>query len=82
MIQFNSGGLKLYRFTGFTQKANAALNSAVSAAENFGHTYVGSEHILLGLLAESGGMAYTALTAAKVTYDNVEKIIRIWWAWR
>ena len=66
----------MYRFTGFTQKANAALNSAVSAAENFGHTYVGSEHILLGLLAENGGMAYTALTAAKATYDEVEKIIR------
>ncbi len=66
----------MYRFTGFTQKANAALNSAVSAAENLGHTYVGSEHILLGLLAESGGMAHTALTARKVTYSEVESIIK------
>ena len=47
----------MYRFTGFTQKANDALNNAISAAENLGHTYVGSEHILLGLLSESGGMA-------------------------
>ncbi len=66
----------MYRFTGFTQKANDALNSAITAAENLGHTYVGSEHLLLGLLAESGGMAYTALSAKKVTYAEVESIIK------
>ena len=66
----------MYRFTGFTQKANDALNSAITSAENLGHTYVGSEHILLGLLAENGGMAYTALSAKKVTYSEVEAIIK------
>ncbi len=66
----------MYRFTGFTQKANDALNNAITAAENLGHTYVGSEHILLGLLKESGGMAYTALSAKKVSYSEVEAIIR------
>ncbi len=66
----------MYRFTGFTQKANDALNNAITAAENLGHTYVGSEHLLLGLLAESGGMAYTALSAKKVTYAEVESIIK------
>ena len=66
----------MYRFTGFTQKANDALNSAITAAENFGHTYVGSEHILLGLLAEKGGMAYAALSARKVSYTDVETIIK------
>ncbi len=66
----------MYRFTGFTQKANDALNNAISAAENLGHTYVGSEHILLGLLSESGGMAYTALSARKVTFKEVESIIK------
>ncbi len=66
----------MYRFTGFTQKANDALNSAITAAENLGHTYVGSEHLLLGLLAEKGGMAYTALSAKKVTYNDVDAIIK------
>ncbi len=66
----------MYRFTGFTQKANEALNNAISAAENLGHTYVGSEHILLGLLKESGGMAYAALSAKKISYAEVEAIIR------
>lgn len=66
----------MYRFTGFTQKANDALNGAITAAENLGHTYVGSEHILLGLLSESGGMAYAALSARKATYKEVEAIIK------
>lgn len=66
----------MYRFTGFTQKANDALNSAIASAENLGHTYVGSEHILLGLLNEKGGMAYTALSAKDVTFGEVESIIK------
>lgn len=66
----------MYKFTGFTQKANDALNSAITIAEDFGHTYIGSEHILLGLLAEKGGMAYAALTARKITYTEVETIIK------
>ncbi len=39
-------------FNGFTDKAVAALNAAVAAAMGFGHTYVGSEHILYGLTAD------------------------------
>lgn len=39
-------------FNGFTEKASVALNSAVAAAMGFGHTYVGSEHILYGLTAD------------------------------
>ncbi len=66
----------MYRFTGFTQKANEALNNAIASAENLGHTYVGSEHLLLGLLGENGGMAYTALSARKVTFAEVEEIIK------
>ena len=40
----------MYKFTGFTEKANRALNCAVETAENLGHTYVGSEHLLCGIL--------------------------------
>lgn len=39
-------------FNGFTDKANAALNAAVASAMGFGHTYIGSEHILYGLTAD------------------------------
>ena len=41
-----------YNFNGFTEKANMALNIAIDTAGRFGHTYVGSEHLLLGLLKE------------------------------
>ena len=50
-----------YSFNSFTQKANEALNYAISSAEYFGHTYVGSEHLLLGLLKTGGGVAATLL---------------------
>ena len=33
----------------FTEKAEAALNRSTEIAEGFGHTYIGSEHILLAL---------------------------------
>lgn len=66
----------MYKFTGFTQKANLALNSAVSYAENLGHTYIGSEHLLLGLLASDGSIASTALSSRGVTAENVENAIR------
>ena len=60
----------------FTGKAQHALTLAVEHAQALGNTYISSEHILLGLLAESGGMAHTALTARKVTYNEVETVIK------
>ena len=47
----------MYKFTGFSTKANNAINLALLSAEQMGHTYVGSEHLLLGLLRESTGVA-------------------------
>lgn len=66
----------MYKFTGFTQKANTALNAAIEYAENLGHTYIGSEHLLLGLLSSEGSVAYTALTARGITADSVENAVR------
>ena len=66
----------MYKFTGFTQKANTALNAAIEYAENLGHTYIGSEHLLLGLLSSEGSVAYTALMARNITADNVETAVR------
>lgn len=66
----------MYKFTGFTQKANTALNAAIEYAENLGHTYIGSEHLLLGLLSSEGSVACTALTARGITADDVEIAVR------
>ena len=41
----------------FTERARQALTLAQEAAASFGHSYIGSEHLLLGLLREGGGPA-------------------------
>ncbi|MBQ5592939.1 MAG: ATP-dependent Clp protease ATP-binding subunit [Clostridia bacterium] len=66
----------MYKFTGFTQKANIALNSAISFAENLGHTYIGSEHLLYGLVASDSSIAATALASKGVSADGIENAIR------
>ena len=47
----------MYRFNGFTEKANKALNNAIETAQDFGLTYIGSEHLLYGLLLEQDCVA-------------------------
>lgn len=59
----------MYEFRGFTQKANRALNLAIESAQDMGHNYVGTEHILLGLINEGTGVAAAALEQCGVTGD-------------
>ena len=63
----------MYKFNGFTEKANRALNQAVGAAEQFGHTYIGSEHLLVGLLREGTGIAGSVLAEKGVTAAAIEQ---------
>ena len=65
----------MFQIQGFTQKANKAVNLAVEAAQNAGHNYVGTEHILLGLLNEGTGVAAAALKACGVTAQALEEKI-------
>ena len=65
-----------YNFNGFTSKANEALNLSISFAESMGHTYVGSEHLLLGLLKLGSGVAYSVLTKNGVTAEDIEEQFR------
>ncbi len=66
----------MYNFTGFTEKANMALNKAVTVAEDLGHTYIGSEHILLGLLESTDSVAGKLLTLKGVTYRKIYEMIK------
>ena len=63
----------MYRFTGFTEKANKALNLAIESAEEMRHNYVGTEHILYGLVKEGSGVAATALNECGVTEDALRE---------
>ncbi len=58
-------------FNGFTDKATAALNAAIAAAMGFGHTYVGSEHILYGLTADDGSPSALLLKKYRVGKKEV-----------
>lgn len=65
----------MYKFNGFTEKANNALNLAIESAQKFGHTYIGSEHILIGLLKEGSGLAYTVLNGRGITQETIEDML-------
>ncbi len=60
---------------GFTPKAQNALNKALYCASEMGHTCVGTEHILLGLISESEGIASKVLSEHGVSYDGMKKLI-------
>ena len=38
-----------YTFSGFSKAGNAVVRGAIAAAQDMGHTYVGTEHLLLAL---------------------------------
>ncbi len=60
----------------FTQKAQNALNRALHCAREMGHTYVGTEHLLLGLLAEADSIASRVLESRGIRYDRTRQMIR------
>ncbi len=61
----------MYNFKGFTEKSNIALNHAFECAQNMGHTFVGSEHILLGLLMTDSSVAQSVLNENDIEADDV-----------
>ncbi|MDY4191657.1 MAG: ATP-dependent Clp protease ATP-binding subunit [Oscillospiraceae bacterium] len=63
----------MLKFSGFTQKANTAVNLAVSEACLLGHTYIGSEHLLLGILREGTGVAFTVFRQRGVTAEKMRQ---------
>ena len=70
------GGEYMYKFQGFTEKANMAMNYGIETAEEMCCTWIGSEHILLGLLKEGSAIAYTALSEEGVEFDKVYELLK------
>jgi len=56
----------LYPYAQFTERARKVLSLAQQEAESSGHRYVGTEHLLLGLLREADGLAAHVLVALGV----------------
>ncbi len=59
----------------FTQKAQNALNFSLASASQMGHTYIGSEHLLLGLCREESGVAAHYLQSRGVDAEKVKNAI-------
>jgi ATP-dependent Clp protease ATP-binding subunit ClpA len=58
-------------FERFTERARKVMVLAQEEARHFRHNYVGTEHVLLGLLREGDGVGAQALTSCGVTLDWV-----------
>ena len=65
----------------FTEGARRAVVLAQEEARRLNHNYVGTEHLLLGLLRDEDGVAATALHTLGVSFDavrmEVERIIGV-----
>lgn len=60
----------------FTPRAEEVLRLSQEAAEELGHGYVGSEHLLLGLIREEDGVAHRVLSEFGVTGEMVCSVLQ------
>ena len=60
----------------FTESAQNAINLAAESAMELGHNYVGTEHMLLGLIKEGDGVAAKILESNDINEENVTEAIR------
>lgn len=60
----------------FTERAQMAINLSSEIAAELGHNYVGTEHLLLGLLKEGEGVAAKTLISQNINYEDVYNKIK------
>ncbi len=65
----------MYPFERFTEKAKKVLTLAQDEAEKSHHSYIGTEHLLLGLLREGDGLAAKVLASLGVEIEKVRTTI-------
>jgi ATP-dependent Clp protease ATP-binding subunit ClpC len=61
---------------GMTQQGKASLELAVQEARSLGHHYLGTEHLLLGLLREEESLASQVLRKSGVTLEGARDVIK------
>ena len=59
----------------FTEKAQNVLNRALTYAREMGHTYIGSEHLLLGLVGEQDSVASKILEERGISFDKIKSAV-------
>ena len=65
----------VYNFDNFTDRARRVMALAGASATQAGYSYVGSEHLLMGMVREEAGVASTVLRSHGVTPDVLGKLI-------
>ncbi|MFH1141596.1 MAG: ATP-dependent Clp protease ATP-binding subunit [Chloroflexota bacterium] len=63
------------RFEKFSERARRVLSLAQEEAQRFNHNYIGTEHILLGLVRENEGVAARVLTSLNVELTKVRSAV-------
>jgi ATP-dependent Clp protease ATP-binding subunit ClpC len=63
------------RFEKFTERARRVLTLAQEEAQHFSHSYIGTEHILLGLVREEEGVAARVLVNLGVALSKVRSAV-------
>ena len=63
------------RFEKFTERARKVLSLSQEEAQRFNHNYIGTEHILLGLVREGEGVAAKVLASLGVELDKVRSAV-------
>jgi ATP-dependent Clp protease ATP-binding subunit ClpC len=64
-----------YKLDRFTKRARQVLMLAQAEAQRLGHRFIGTEHLLLGLLQEGEGGAARVLTRMGVTLKQVREMV-------
>jgi ATP-dependent Clp protease ATP-binding subunit ClpA len=64
-------------FERFSARARKVIVAAQEEARRFNHNYIGTEHLLLGMLAEPDGIAHQALATAGVSLDDVRARVQV-----
>ncbi|OGV98057.1 MAG: ATP-dependent Clp protease ATP-binding subunit ClpC [Nitrospinae bacterium RIFCSPHIGHO2_02_39_11] len=57
----------------FTSRAKKVLEYAVEEAGFMGHSYIGTEHLLIGLIREKNGVAYRILSSFGLQYSDIKE---------
>src|SRR4030043_922584 len=70
------GSSESYEHIPFTPRAKKVLELSLREALQMGHNYIGTEHILLGLLREGEGVAARGLNSMGITLDIVKEKVK------
>ena len=61
----------------FSPRVKDVISFSKEEALRLGHDYIGTEHLMLGILRDGGGKAITILNAIEVDLDNLRRKVEI-----